>query len=125
MDLLEGRVLGVLENPDGEVSGSTTFHFHEQDSVVSANYAGGAVRLGYLVGTRDGTQLRFRYVHLSADGELSSGISDDRIEVLADGRVRLYEKWRWESKDGSGESILEEVRDPDRRIHASGISGAS
>lgn len=34
----------------------------------------------------------------------------DQIEVLDDGRMRLHEDWAWESRDGAGRSVLEEVR---------------
>jgi hypothetical protein len=45
-------------------------------------------------------------------GQLMTGICHSRCEVLADGRYRLHESWRWTSGDGSqGQSVVEEVRD--------------
>lgn len=53
-----------------------------------------------------------RYQHVNAEGELMTGICRSTPEVLADGRIRLHEKWRWTSGDlSSGESIIEEVTD--------------
>ncbi|MBN9759384.1 hypothetical protein Ae706Ps2_3594c [Pseudonocardia sp. Ae706_Ps2] len=32
-----------------------------------------------------------------------------RLEVLDDGRLRSHETWAWESRPGTGESVVEEV----------------
>ena len=106
---MDGRVLvGVSNDAGGEVSGDTVFRFHQIDHMIWAEYQGGDIRRGYLVGTSDGATLEFRYVHLGIDGRTASGRSVDRVEVLDGGRVRLHERWRWESREGSGTSVLEE-----------------
>lgn len=106
---LDGRVLvGVSNTGDGDVGATTVFRYREDDGVVWADYAGGAVLRGYLVGTRDGDRLDFRYVHLAGDGSTASGHCTSRVEALDDGRVRLHETWSWESRDGSGHSVVEE-----------------
>ena len=65
------------------------------------------MRLGHLVGTTTGRELSFRYAQVNTDGETSTGRSEDHIELLEDGRVRLHERWAWDSR--SGTSVLEEV----------------
>jgi hypothetical protein len=77
--------------------------------MIWGSYDGGRVRKGFLVGTSDGAYAEFRYTQLLIDGTTASGWSRDRIETLADGRVRLHEAWRWESKSGVGTSVLDEV----------------
>ncbi|UVE94327.1 hypothetical protein [Dietzia sp. B32] len=112
---LDGRVLvGVSNTGTGEVGSRTTFTYHEEGDVVWAEYRGGEVLRGYLVGTRSGVELQFRYVHLGSDGRTSSGVCDSVIEVLADGRVRFRETWQWESRAGSGVSVVEETFRSDR-----------
>lgn len=86
----------------------TEFRFRQSGDMVWGRYSGGGIRLGFLVGTSDGTTLAFRYTQLDTTGETASGSSTDRIEVLDDGRVRLHESWAWDSRDGSGTSVLEE-----------------
>ena len=61
--------------------------------MIHARYAGGAVRLGFLVGTRAGDTLRFRYAQLLEDGATATGHCESRIEELPDGRLRLHETW--------------------------------
>ena len=95
--------------PGGDVGAQTVFEYAEEAGLVHARYAGGAIRLGFLVGTRDGDTLRFRYAQVRTDGTTASGRCESRIEVLADGRVRLHETWAWESHPGAGTSVVEEV----------------
>lgn len=110
MPSLDGRrFAGVRNSGDGEVGRATVFDYHEADGVVWAEYGGGAVRLGRLVGTRTEDRLRFRYVHLDADGRSSSGRCEARLALLPDGRIRSHEDWCWESRPGAGTSIVEEI----------------
>ena len=92
------------------------FSYHEDvvSGAVWAEYTGGAVVRGHLVGSRarldDGSDaLDFRYVQLRSDGTTSSGHCESVIEVLVDGRLRLHETWSWESREGSGTSTVEEL----------------
>lgn len=104
------RFRDVTPDHAGDVGDDTVFEYHEAgDGTIWASYAGGTVRLGYLVGTRSGEALSFRYVHVTTTGETASGRCDSRIERLDDGRLRLHESWNWESKPGSGTSIVEEI----------------
>jgi hypothetical protein len=107
---MHGRRLRALgDTLGGEVGVATIFEFSQEADLVWARYAGGQIRLGFLVGTSSGTQLDFRYAQITCEGKTSTGHSRDRIERLADGRVRLHETWSWDSQAGSGNSILEEI----------------
>jgi hypothetical protein len=109
---LDGRIFrGAGEKAEaGEASQATVFEYHEDNGVIWARYAGGVVRLGFLVGTRDADKIEMRYSQLNDKGETSNGRCSSTISVLADGRIRLDEEWSWESKPGSGISAVEESR---------------
>lgn len=110
MTSLDGRTFSPPDDvTGGDVGVSTVFHFHQEDDMVWAEYAGGRVRKGFLVGHTNGVYAEFRYAQLLTDGTTANGWSRDRIELLADGRVRLHEAWRWESKIGAGTSVLDEA----------------
>lgn len=96
---------------NGEVSSETLFHYRQRGDAVWATYEGGGVRLGTLVATVDGDgRLDMRYAHVNAAGDLMTGECHSTPEVLADGRLRLHERWRWTSGDRSaGTSVVEEV----------------
>jgi hypothetical protein len=107
---LDGRSFRVVVTAvEGEADAATVFEYHERDGLIWARYEGGAVRLGFLVGTREGERLDFRYSQLNGNGETSSGHCSTTISTLADGRLRLDEDWAWESKSGAGTSAVEEI----------------
>lgn len=107
---LDGRTLAGVANADaGEVGPGTRFHFEQVGDRISANYAGGAVEAGHLLGTFDGRRWDVRYVQRNAAGETATGHSAGVVSRLDDGRVRVEDEWEWESRPGRGESVLEEV----------------
>ena len=106
---LDGRRFNAVENENGEVGQDTVFTYHEADGTIWAEYAGGAVLRGYLVGTRRLDRLEVRYVHLNVGGDTASGVCSTRIEFLTDGRAVLHERWNWESRPGNGTSTVVEM----------------
>jgi len=87
--------------------------YHQYGDLVWVEIGGGEIRAGRLVGRvgPDGT-LDAAYCLLLASGELVAGQCSSVPTVLADGRLRLEERWR--RLDGSsGISWIEEVRDDD------------
>ncbi|WP_455355550.1 hypothetical protein [Streptomyces sp. SYSU K217416] len=107
---LDGMVLApVADQAPGQVGTRTRFTYHEDDGRIWAEYAGGDIVHGHLVGTREGDRLDFRYVQLKTDNTTSSGHCVSLVSELPDGRVRLDESWAWESRAGSGTSVVEQV----------------
>lgn len=109
---LDGVVLvPVSDQAPGQVGRLTRFRYHEQDGHVWAEYGGGDVVRGHLVGTRAGDTVDFRYVQLRTDGTTASGHCVSLVTELPDGRLRLAETWTWESQEGSGTSTVEQPLD--------------
>jgi len=107
---LDGRTLvGVANTDAGEVSGDTRFEFEQEGKRIYAHYTGGSIVDGHLVGTFDGNEWDIRYSQINKDNETASGHSVGTVELLDDGRVRIEDEWEWESQDGSGVSVLEEI----------------
>lgn len=107
LDGIRMRVVSTAEG--GEVNTETLFEFAQDGSVVSARYAGGKVRLGHLVGTMSAEGLRFRYAQVDNSGRLDGGYSTCEIGRTAEGRIQLVEHFKWESREGSGTNIFEEI----------------
>ncbi|MEV6787161.1 hypothetical protein [Streptomyces sp. NPDC051098] len=106
---LDGVVLvPVADQAPGQVGTRTRFTYHERDGHIWAEYAGGDVVRGHLVGTREGDRIDFRYVQLKNDGRTASGHCVSTVAELPDGRLRLEESWEWESQEGSGTSVVEQ-----------------
>lgn len=113
MSLYNGRVFGSAANTaNGEVGADTRFHYHQDGKIVWAEYGGGSIVKGFLIATvQEDDSLDMRYEHINRDGELMTGRCHSVPEKLADGRLRMHEKWQWTSGDqSSGESTLEEVK---------------
>jgi hypothetical protein len=108
----DGRVFRPVSNVGGEVGAETVFAYRQRGRIVTADYSGGAVVVGHLIGIVDDEGLLdLRYHQVNTAGELRTGTCRTTPEVLDDGRLRLHEAWRWTSGDGSaGTSVLEEDR---------------
>ncbi|MCX4574449.1 hypothetical protein OHB41_14880 [Streptomyces sp. NBC_01571] len=112
---LDGLVLApVADQAPGQVGTGTRFTYHEKDGEIWAEYAGGDIVRGRLLGTREGDRLDFRYVQLGRDGTTSGGHCVSVVVELSDGRLRLEETWEWESRTGSGTSVVEQIEPPAR-----------
>lgn len=109
---LHGKTFRSVSNTDnGEVSSETLFHYCQKDNVVTADYAGGSIVEGHLIGRMlPNGALDIRYHHLNDKGELMLGKCTSTPELLPDGRIKLCERWQWLSGDQSeGYSEVEEV----------------
>lgn len=93
----------------GDASSETLFRFSQNGSVVSAKYAGGKVRLRFLVGTLSSDQLCFRYAQVDVEGRIDGGSSQCELQRLSDGRLRQLEHFKWDSRTESGTNVLEEL----------------
>lgn len=103
------RMRAVQTAGAGEVDRDTLFSFAQSGSTVSAHYTGGAVELGYLVGSVATGHLLFRYCQVDRGGEVHGGRSVCEVTRHTDGRLRLLEHFHWESREGNGTNVLEEV----------------
>jgi hypothetical protein len=101
----------VSNSANGEVSEGTVFEYQQEGDLVSATYCGGSVVFGHLIGiVADSGEMDIRYHHLNILGQLMTGICQSAPVILPDGRIRLYERWKWTSGDESeGESVVEEI----------------
>ena len=98
----DGRVFASAANaPNGEVSTQTTFHYHQREDIVWAEYSGGEVIKGFLPGTAsDSGVLNFTYQHVNSQKQMRAGICESMSEQLPDGRLLMLEKWQWLNGDG-------------------------
>lgn len=106
---LEDRYFTAISNSDtGEVSDETIFSYHQKGNVIWAEYSGGSIIKGFLLGTiDDNNNLHFDYRHINTDGKSRSGSCNSK-PVLENGKLRFYEHWKW--TDGcEGTSVIEEI----------------
>lgn len=95
---------------NGETSEETIFHYKQKGKIITADYSGGKIKQGHLIGLVDEQgQIEMRYHQVNNKNELMTGICTSTPEVLPSGKIRLHEVWQWTSGDKStGNSIIEE-----------------
>ena len=101
----------VSNSGNGEVSEATTFRYQQTGSMITANYSGGTIREGNLLGQIDKEGiLTFAYQHYNTNNEFRTGRCTSTPERLPNGKLRYHESWEWTGGlEGSGQSIIEEV----------------
>ena len=98
----------VKNSESGEVSDKTVFCYHQKGNVIWAEYSGGSIVKGFLIGTMDEDHnMHFNYQHMNADGELRTG-SCDSEPSFENGKLRFNEKWKWTMGE-EGTSVIEEI----------------
>lgn len=107
---LHNVVMHVIEtSANGVVNQDTRFVFQQRDTQVYAEYAGGKIARGYLVGNRENDALTFVYCQIQHDGTIDSGRSQAQLEIR-NGRLRLIEHFEWASRpDKRGMNIFEAI----------------
>lgn len=103
--------LSVSNTDNGEVSSATTFQYHQNKDMIWAEYSGGDIVKGFLIGTSDDkSNLNFTYQHINKNGDIRTGKCLSAPEILPNGKIRLLEQWQWTNGDNStGQSIIEEI----------------
>jgi hypothetical protein len=101
----------VSNTNNGETSPETIFHYHQDGPILTAEYSGGRIKKGQLIGLVDEQgNIDMRYQQVNQQNELMTGFCRSTPEILPNGRIRLHEKWQWTSGDGdTGESVIEET----------------
>lgn len=108
---LDNRKFKSLYNTEnGQVSSLTIFHYHQENKMIWAEYAGGDIIKGFLIGKINDQSLEFTYQHLNQDLEIMTGKCKSHCELSENNKIQLFEDWEWTCKDFSrGKSKLKEV----------------
>jgi hypothetical protein len=95
----------------GVVNHETIFYFSQDGNVVTAEYAGGKIRSGFLVGRfTTETQLVFSYCQMQIDGKLDQGTSQCEVSKNQEGKITLTEHFEWASRPGEfGTNVFQEM----------------
>lgn len=101
----------ISNSQNGETSSETVFNYTQVGDIVSAEYSGGQVIKGHLIGLVDNHgNIDMRYHQINKKGQLLTGKCLSKPELLNNGKIRLHETWEWTSGDESvGKSIIEEL----------------
>lgn len=101
----------VQNTENGETTTDTIFKYEQKANIITSVYSGGKIVSGHLIGLVDHNgNIEMRYHQVNTKGELMTGICQSIPQLMPNGKLRLYEDWRWTSGNKSkGKSILEEI----------------
>lgn len=109
---LNKKIFKALSNSDnGEVGDDTVFYYSQKDNIISAEYSGGEIIKGNLIGKQleDG-KFDFVYHHINSNGALKIGKCLSSAILVENDKIKLLEEWQWLSDDfSSGTSELIEI----------------
>lgn len=98
-------------SPNSEISTDTVFLFRQAQNIVTADYEGGAVLHGHLIGDIIDRQLHFQFVQVNRSGKISSGQSVCDI-AQNNGRYEITEHFTWQDDSaGTGKNVFTEFLD--------------
>lgn len=91
-----------INSKNGEVGEQTAFYYQQKGSELWADYAGGKVIRGHLIGSvsEDGT-LDFYYQHINEENQVRIGKCHSIPHILENGKLELHEVWQWLNGDKS------------------------
>ena len=106
-----GKIFIPQRNTEnGEVNEETIFCYFQENTLFWAEYSGGGVLKGHMIGTVDESgELDFHYQHLNKDRQIRIGKCHSIPYIMENGKIALQEKWQWLNGDLScGESVVVE-----------------
>lgn len=109
---LDGVKMNVIKTAEnGVVNHETIFQFSQKDQIVSAEYQGGKILKGFLVGKLSiQNQLEFSYCQMQLDGKLDNGLSTCQLAKDENGKITLTEHFEWKSRPGEfGTNVFQEL----------------
>jgi len=108
LNKIKMTVIKTSEN--GVVNKDTIFAFTQTEDLVTAEYAGGQIKKGFLVGNISERKLKFSYCQIQNDGKFDNGISSCELFRNDKGKIRLTEHFEWKSRPGEmGINVFEEL----------------
>lgn len=109
LDSVKMNVIKTAET--GVVNHETIFLFSQKEGVVSAEYQGGKIRKGFLVGNlSEENELQFSYCQMQLDGKLDNGLSTCQLSKNENGKLILTEHFEWKSRPGEfGTNVFQEL----------------
>ena len=104
------RFTPKVNTENGEVDGKTVFFYHQDGAILWADYTGGEILKGHLVGTvSENGELDFYYQHINEQKQVRIGKCHSVPCILENGKLELHEEWQWLNGDLSrGSSIVTE-----------------
>ena len=92
----EGKTFLLVQNSnEGSSTIDTIFEYEQDGDLITAEYKGGSIKFGNIIGKVINQQLHLVYQCLTNDDELKSGQAIADISFTPDGNMQLQMNWQW------------------------------
>lgn len=109
LNLDNKKFIAVENTANGEVSSQTQFHYHQQGEMIWAEYHGGEILKGFLIGKQiSETEIEFTYQHLNQALENRLGRCRTTFSEN-EGKLIGAEQWQWLDTLEQGNSLIREI----------------
>lgn len=97
-----------INTANGEVDSQTVFLYHQKGNTLWAEYKGGEIIKGNIIGTvAENGELDFYYQHININQQVRVGVCHSVPCALDNGKIQLAEEWQWLNGDKSkGSSVI-------------------
>lgn len=92
----EGKTFSLVTNTEkGTVNTDTLFEYKQKGKLVTADYYGGSIEYGKIIGTLEGDTVNMLYQCLTTEGVLKAGKAIARISFTEQFKMKLSLQWEW------------------------------
>ncbi|HSW71908.1 MAG TPA: hypothetical protein VLG44_00675 [Chlamydiales bacterium] len=111
LDKVRMNVVQTPQTPiNNVVNHETIFTFSQTGRLVTAEYSGGRIKQGFLIGFMFGDQVVFNYCQVQTDVRMDAGSSEFTISRAENGKITLIEEFEVESRPGEyATNVLQEM----------------
>ncbi|WP_406682825.1 hypothetical protein N1F78_08985 [Seonamhaeicola sp. MEBiC1930] len=90
------KTFSLVENSaKGQVNTDTSFKYKQDGNLVTADYYGGSVRYGKIIGHLKKDKLIMLYQCITNKDELKAGKATATISLNKENKIRLTLNWEW------------------------------
>lgn len=85
----------IINSENGKVNKETIFEYKQKGNLVTADYYGGTIQYGKIIGVLKDKQLNMLYQCLTTHNELKAGKAIAEIAFTENEKLKLKLKWEW------------------------------
>ena len=90
------KSFSLLENSEnGKVNSDTQFNYKQDENLVTADYFGGPIKYGKIIGHLNKNKLDMLYQCITTENELKAGKAIAEINLTEEGKMKLKLNWQW------------------------------
>ncbi|WP_203257724.1 hypothetical protein [Hyunsoonleella ulvae] len=90
------KIFSLIDNSEnGQVNSETLFKYKQDGNLITADYSGGSVIYGKIVGKLNKDKIEMLYQCLTLEEELKAGKAIATISLTKDNKIKLKLHWQW------------------------------